>query len=136
MVKFLIENGASIYATTASDNETAIKKCEEDEDGFEQCCEYMEMAQKNLGDPAYNNALVYALYTYEAQNEDELSFKCFDKLIILNKYEDDEDENRQQAIDGEKIDLNDGWWLAKHVGTNQQGLVPRNYLGVSSQIIL
>ena len=35
MVKFLIQHGASVFATTVSDNETSIKKCEEDEEGFE-----------------------------------------------------------------------------------------------------
>lgn len=49
MVKFLIEHGASVYASTVSDNETAIKKCEEDEDGFEACFEYLNDAQENLG---------------------------------------------------------------------------------------
>ena len=49
MVKFLIEHGASVYASTLSDNETAIKKCEEDEDGFEACYEYLCNAQENLG---------------------------------------------------------------------------------------
>ncbi len=49
MVKFLIEHGASVFASTVSDNETAIKKCEEDEDGFEACFEYLSDAQENLG---------------------------------------------------------------------------------------
>ena len=121
MIKFLIENGAAIYSTTLSDNETAIRKCEEDEEGFQMCYEYLHSAQMNLGNPDYNNGVVYALYSYEAQNEDELSFKCFDELVVLDKHEDEE-----------KGDANDGWWTCRLVSNpTSEGLVPRNYLGVS-----
>jgi len=41
MVKFLVERGACIFATTLSDHETAAEKCEEDEDGFGPCSEYL-----------------------------------------------------------------------------------------------
>ncbi len=41
MVKFLVEHGACIFATTLSDHETAAQKCEEDEDGFGPCSEYL-----------------------------------------------------------------------------------------------
>lgn len=41
MVKFLVEHGACIFATTLSDHETAAEKCEEDEDGFGPCSEYL-----------------------------------------------------------------------------------------------
>ncbi|KAJ8308554.1 hypothetical protein KUTeg_013428 [Tegillarca granosa] len=41
MVKFLVEHGACIFATTISDHETAAEKCEEDEDGFDGCSEYL-----------------------------------------------------------------------------------------------
>ena len=85
MVKFLIQHGASVFATTVSDNETSIKKCEEDEDGFEACYEYLATAQKNLGDKSFNNGIVYALYSYDALNEDELSFIAGDELIIFEK---------------------------------------------------
>ncbi len=123
MIKFLIENGAGIYSTTLSDNETAIRKCEEDEEGFQICYEYLSSAQMNLGNINYNNGVVYALYSYEALNEDELSFKCFDELVVIDKHEDEEN--------GE---ANDGWWTCRLVASqdgNGQGLVPRNYLGVS-----
>ncbi len=119
MVKFLIEHGASVFASTVSDNETAIKKCEEDEDGFEACYEYLNGAQENLGNSLYNNGHVYALYSYEALNEDELSFKSEDKLVILSKNDDEE-----------KDESCDGWWTARKVNGNEQGLVPNNYLGV------
>ncbi|XP_021344463.1 apoptosis-stimulating of p53 protein 2-like, partial [Mizuhopecten yessoensis] len=41
MVKFLVEHGACIFATTISDQETAAEKCEEEEDGFDGCSEYL-----------------------------------------------------------------------------------------------
>lgn len=125
MIKFLIESGAAIYSTTLSDNETAIRKCEEDEDAFQICYEYLSSAQANLGNPAYNGGVVYALYSYEAQNEDELTFKCYDELVVLEKHEDEES--------GE---ANDGWWTCKLVGGDEasQGLVPRNYLGLFPRV--
>jgi apoptosis-stimulating of p53 protein 1 len=124
MVKFLLEHGASVFATTLSDNETSIKKCEEDEEGYEACYEYLITAQKNLGDPLFNNGIAYALYSYDAENDDELSFKAGDELIILDKYEDDFQPEE-----------NDGWWNAKLVSQNKQGLVPNNYLGVFIRIL-
>ncbi len=41
MVKLLVEHGACIFATTISDHETAAEKCEEDEDGYDGCSEYL-----------------------------------------------------------------------------------------------
>lgn len=41
MVRFLVEHGACIFATTLSDQETAAEKCEEDEEGFDGCSEYL-----------------------------------------------------------------------------------------------
>lgn len=124
MVKFLIQHGASVYATTVSDNETSIKKCEEDEEGFEQCYEYLLNAQKSLGEKSFNNGVVYALYTYDAENEDELSFKAGDELVILDKHEDDFENGEEH----------DGWWTAQLVNSNKQGLVPINYLGLYPRV--
>lgn len=125
MVKFLIQHGASVFATTVSDNETSIKKCEEDEEGYEACYEYLLNAQKNLGDKLFNNALVHGLYSYEAENDDELTFKSGDELVVLDKNEVDLEEEE-----------NDGWWTAKLVNDcSKQGLVPNNYLGVFYNIL-
>lgn len=41
MVRFLVEHGACIFATTLSDQETAAEKCEEDEEGFDGCSEFL-----------------------------------------------------------------------------------------------
>ena len=41
MVEFLVEHGASVFATTFSDHETALEKCDEEEAGFEACSQYL-----------------------------------------------------------------------------------------------
>lgn len=41
MVKFLVESGACLFASTLSDHETPAEKCEEDEEGFDGCSEYL-----------------------------------------------------------------------------------------------
>lgn len=41
MVKFLVESGACLFAATLSDSETPAEKCEEDEEGFDGCSEYL-----------------------------------------------------------------------------------------------
>ena len=41
MVRFLVEHGACIFATTISDQETAAEKCEEEDEGFDGCSEYL-----------------------------------------------------------------------------------------------
>lgn len=41
MIKFLVKSGACIFATTFSDHETAAEKCEEDEEGFDGCSQYL-----------------------------------------------------------------------------------------------
>lgn len=41
MVRFLVESGACLFASTLSDHETPAEKCEEDEEGFDGCSEYL-----------------------------------------------------------------------------------------------
>ena len=50
MVKFLVEHGACVLATTLSDHETAAEKCEEDEEGFDGCSEYLYSVQVHTDD--------------------------------------------------------------------------------------
>ena len=38
---FFFNTGACIFATTLSDHETAAEKCEEDEEGYDGCSEYL-----------------------------------------------------------------------------------------------
>lgn len=114
MVKFLVENGACIFATTLSDHETAAEKCEEEEEGFDGCSEYLYGLQENLG--VINEGVVYAVYDYEVQNADELSFKDGDMLSVLRKGDDQENE----------------WWWSRLA--DQEGYVPRNLLGLYPRV--
>lgn len=41
LCKLLVESGAAIFATTISDVETAADKCEEMEEGFIQCSQFL-----------------------------------------------------------------------------------------------
>lgn len=41
LCKMLVESGAAIFATTISDVETAADKCEEMEDGYTQCSQFL-----------------------------------------------------------------------------------------------
>ena len=69
--------------------------------------------QEKLG--ILNNGKVYAVYDYDAQNTDELSFGEGDELTVLRKGDDFERE----------------WWWSRL--NDQEGYVPRNLLGVSSK---
>ncbi|CAF0858886.1 unnamed protein product [Rotaria sordida] len=123
MVQFLVEHGACIYATTIRDNETAAEKCEEEEENYATCSQYLLFVQNDLG--VINNSLVYGLYDFEPSNNtsddpnnNELSFKDGDQLRILRRGDENENE----------------WWWAKHETTQQEGYVPRNYLGLYPRV--
>ncbi|XP_023227401.1 apoptosis-stimulating of p53 protein 1-like isoform X1 [Centruroides sculpturatus] len=114
MVKYLVEHGACIFATTLSDHETAAEKCEEDEEGFDGCSEYLYSVQEKLG--ILNAGVVYAVYDYDSQNPDELSFHEGDKMVVLRKGDEMERE----------------WWWTKL--KDREGYVPRNLLGLYPRI--
>ena len=114
MVRFLVEHGACIFAATLSDQETAAEKCEEDEEGFDGCSEYLYSIQEKLG--ILNGGRVSAVYDYEAQNADELTFSEGDELVVLRKGDDFERE----------------WWWSRL--NDHEGYVPRNLLGVNEKI--
>ncbi|XP_043947649.1 apoptosis-stimulating of p53 protein 1 isoform X1 [Drosophila biarmipes] len=115
MVKFLVESGACLFASTLSDHETPAEKCEEDEEGFDGCSEYLYSIQEKLG--ILHNGDVYAVFSYEAQNGDELSFHVNEPLIVLRKGDDAENE----------------WWWARNAG-GEEGYVPRNLLGLYPRV--
>lgn len=135
MVKFLVESGACLFAATLSDSETPAEKCEEDEEGFDGCSEYLysklffyfhrenkfsiffffltfQGIQEKLG--ILNNGEVYAVFAYDSQQQDELNFSVNNLLTIIRKGDDAERE----------------WWWARNVN-GMEGYVPRNLLGVS-----
>lgn len=45
--KFLVESGAAVFATTYSDMQTAADKCEEMEDGYTQCSQFLYGERKD-----------------------------------------------------------------------------------------
>ncbi|CAJ0938844.1 unnamed protein product, partial [Mesorhabditis belari] len=114
MVRLLVEGGACLLAATLSDMETPIEKCEEEEDGYDGCLNYMLSAHNATG--VVNGGKIYAAYSYDAQYEDELSFEGGDELRVLQK--DDEEK---------------GWWRCEQKltdGSLQNGLCPRTYLSL------
>ncbi|CAF3452112.1 unnamed protein product [Rotaria sp. Silwood1] len=118
MVAFLIEHGACIYAATIRDNETAAEKCEEEEENYTSCSQYLLNVQNDLG--VINNGLVYALYDYEPDSsmDNELEFKDGDSLTILRRGDEYEKE----------------WWWTRHETTGKEGYIPRNYLGLYPRV--
>ncbi|KAH9509365.1 hypothetical protein Btru_046849 [Bulinus truncatus] len=114
MVKFLVEHGACVFATTISDHETAADKCEEEEDGYDGCSDYLYSIQEKMG--IINNGEVYGVFDYQATNTDELSFCRGDKLTVLRKGDDVEKE----------------WWWSQLNG--QEGYIPRNLLGLYPRV--
>ncbi|TKS86356.1 Apoptosis-stimulating of p53 protein 1 [Collichthys lucidus] len=90
LCKMLVESGAAIFATTISDVETAADKCEEMEEGYTQCSQFLYGVQEKLG--VMNKGLVYALWDYTAQQSDELSFSEGDALTVLRRRDDTETE--------------------------------------------
>jgi len=64
-----------------------------------------------------NDGTVYGLYDYSAHNSDELSFCTGDKMLILRKGDDAEE---------------DWWWASLQ---QNEGYVPTNYIGVCNYAI-
>ncbi|XP_040266806.1 apoptosis-stimulating of p53 protein 1 isoform X3 [Bufo bufo] len=114
LCKMLVECGAAIFATTISDIETAADKCEEMEEGYIQCSQFLYGVQEKLG--VMNKGLVYGLWDYEAQNPDELSFREGDAITILRRKDDAETD----------------WWWARL--NDKEGYVPKNLLGLYPRI--
>ncbi|XP_042559949.1 apoptosis-stimulating of p53 protein 2-like, partial [Clupea harengus] len=79
--KFLVESGAAVFSVTHSDMQKAADKCEEMEEGYAQCSQFLYGVQQKLG--IMNRGVVYGLWDYEAEAEDELSFREGDCMTIL-----------------------------------------------------
>jgi len=78
MVRFLVEHGACIFATTLSDRETAAEKCEEDEEGFDGCSEYLY--SRSL----YNNMGSYILEEQDAVHSHRVASLLKNLLMTIN----------------------------------------------------
>lgn len=110
MVRQLVEGGGCVLASTLSDMETPVEKCEEDEDGYDGCLKYLMAAHNSTG--TINGGKVYAAYGYEAEYEDELSFEAGDELTVLGK---------------DSVDKH--WWTCRKAN-GEKGQVPRTYLAL------
>ncbi|KAG2467190.1 ASPP2 protein, partial [Polypterus senegalus] len=108
--KFLVESGAAVFATTYSDMQTAADKCEELEEGYSQCSQFLYGVQEKMG--IMNRGVVYALWDYDCQNDDEFQFKEGDCMTVVRREDEDETD----------------WWWARLA--DQEGYIPRNLLGV------
>ena len=120
MVRFLVEHGACIFATTFSDHETAAEKCEEDEEGFAGCSEYLYSVQEKLG--VSSGGKVFAVYDWRPENQDELSFDIGDEIVVGKK--------------GDEVEK-DWWWCSKEKGYNggSEGYVAKNLLGMFPRVV-
>ncbi|XP_045561233.1 apoptosis-stimulating of p53 protein 2 isoform X2 [Salmo salar] len=112
--KFLVESGAAVFATTYSDMQTAADKCEEMEEGYAQCSQFLYGVQEKMG--IMNRGVVYALWDYEAEDDDELAFQEGDCMTVLRREDKDEME----------------WWWARC--GDREGYIPRNLLGLYLRI--
>ncbi|XP_033874556.2 apoptosis-stimulating of p53 protein 2a isoform X4 [Acipenser ruthenus] len=112
--KFLVESGAAVFAMTYSDMQTSAEKCEEMEEGYTQCSQFLYGVQEKMG--IMNRGLVYGLWDYEAHNDDELVFREGDCMTTVRREDEDEIE----------------WWWVR-LG-DQEGYVPRNLLGLYPRI--
>ncbi|XP_027727404.1 apoptosis-stimulating of p53 protein 2-like isoform X1 [Vombatus ursinus] len=112
--KFLVESGAAVFAMTYSDMQTAADKCEEMEEGYTQCSQFLYGVQEKMG--IMNKGVIYALWDYEPQNDDELPMKEGDCMTIIRREDEDEIE----------------WWWA--CLSDKEGYVPRNLLGLYPRI--
>ncbi|KAM4693550.1 apoptosis-stimulating of p53 protein 2 isoform 3-T4 [Discoglossus pictus] len=112
--KFLVESGAAVFAMTYSDRQTAADKCEEMEEGYSQCSQFLYGVQEKMG--IMNRGVIYALWGYESESDDELSLKEGDCMTILRREDEDEIE----------------WWWARL--NDKEGYVPRNLLGLYPRI--
>ncbi|XP_034408205.1 apoptosis-stimulating of p53 protein 2-like isoform X2 [Cyclopterus lumpus] len=112
--KFLVESGAAVFAMTYSDMQTAADKCEEMEEGYTQCSQFLYGVQEKMG--IMNRGVVYGLWDYNGENPDELKFREGDCMTIVRREDEDEIE----------------WWWA-HMG-DTEGYIPRNLLGLYPRI--
>ncbi|TSP25426.1 Apoptosis-stimulating of p53 protein 2 [Bagarius yarrelli] len=111
--KFLVESGAAVFAATYSDMQTAADKCEEMEEGYTQCSQFLYGVQEKMG--IMNRGVVYALWDYTSEEDDELQFREGDCMTVVRREDEDEVE----------------WWWARTA--DKEGYIPRNLLGVRTR---
>ncbi|XP_027901270.1 relA-associated inhibitor [Xiphophorus couchianus] len=112
MCEYLVRNGAAVMAFTHRDGATASQKCDPYLVGFEECESYLRAKEESMG--VDNNGVLYALWSYQAQAPDELSFKEGDMVTIL-----------------QKTDGSDWWWASL---CGREGFVPNNLFGLFPKV--
>ena len=83
---------------------------------FNYKCSFCLDVQQNFG--LLNDGRVVALYTYSADEQDELSFECGEELHVLKRGDATEKE----------------WWCAENKN-GETGYIPRNLLGVGNILV-
>ncbi|XP_023662948.1 relA-associated inhibitor isoform X1 [Paramormyrops kingsleyae] len=112
LCEYLVRNGAAVMAVTESDGATASQKCDPFAVDFEECEGFLRGVEDAMG--VDNSGVLYALWSYPAQNPDELSFREGDMVTILQKPEQGD------------------WWWASLCG--REGFVPNNYFGLFPKV--
>ncbi|XP_067019868.1 apoptosis-stimulating of p53 protein 2-like isoform X1 [Acropora muricata] len=115
MSRFLVEHGACVLAATSLESKTPGQCCERSEPGYSDCTRYLTDVEQNLG--INNDGRVFTLYSYSANEEDELSFECGEELNVIRR---------------EDVAEKEWWWAVNKDG--QTGYIPRNLLGLYPRI--
>lgn len=148
LCKMLVESGAAIFATTISDVETAADKCEEMEEGYTQCSQFLYgRSMWTCDGSARKHEGVFTLlkesgwlWCYQTVSPSLLGVQ--EKLGVMNKglvyalwdytaQHPDElsfSEGDVLAVLRRSDDMETEWWWARL--NDHEGYVPRNLLGV------
>uniref|UniRef100_A0AAV2LQR2 SH3 domain-containing protein n=1 Tax=Knipowitschia caucasica TaxID=637954 RepID=A0AAV2LQR2_KNICA len=114
LCKLLVESGAAVFAWTRSDSQTAADKCEDQEEDYQQCSQFLYGVQEKMG--VMNRAQVFALWDFEAQDPDESDLCEGECVTVLRP------ETLRDAL----------WWRVR--GVRGEGYVPRSLLGIYPRI--
>uniref|UniRef100_A0A665T1M9 SH3 domain-containing protein n=1 Tax=Echeneis naucrates TaxID=173247 RepID=A0A665T1M9_ECHNA len=107
-------NNVQVCKFLVDDMQTAADKCEEMEEGYAQCSQFLYGVQEKMG--VMNRGVVYALWDYEPQSDDELGFSEGDCMTVLKQ----------------KDEVETDWWWARC--GDREGYIPRNLLGLYLRI--
>ncbi|XP_069738626.1 relA-associated inhibitor [Phaenicophaeus curvirostris] len=110
----LVRHGAAVFATTSSDGSVASEKCDPYREGYSECYSYLCEVEQGMG--VLNSGVVYALWDFSAELQDELSFREGDAVTVLRR---------------QPLDEHDWWWGSLY---GHEGYVPRNYFGLFPRV--
>lgn len=146
LCKMLVESGAAIFATTISDVETAADKCEEMEEGYAQCSQFLYGGSTRAFDGRPGNANKFVArergIAVVALTAPPSLSGVQEKLGVMNKglvyalwdytaQHPDElsfSEGDALAVLRRSDDMETEWWWARL--NDHVGYAPRNLLGV------